>query len=555
MVYEIKITLIDVGVPVWRKVRIDQQATFYDLHELIQVIFDWTTSHLYDFKITDAEGNITDKVQITSTANNVFQSSDRTIYEDKAETLEDWFQVRTKYMSYTYDYGDNWNHQVEFIQEIEWTDNMMVPVCIDAYNYAPPEDSHFGEMEECHLIADDNGLLMEMINSNLKHYHPAENEKLSDNQLSKITLFPNVDDGTMIEELLHIADDDMEEGLHELAEQEEWELTLHQAKSFLQAKPWEKMQEQDIFALRDPFSGRYIFCSVLGHSHEQIGLAIYYGIEGFLLLLESFSGEPFSWEDMQQQHTLFLTFENREDLEKDDYELIRSHNTTFRGKKSWPSFTSFQPGYAPWVMEGEEVILIRLVMEETLAVMTELELGQVLPQLTEDEKILVRQITEDTSTYKSEITYIDELLHGDGEEVLALSEIEIKRLNKVSETLPLTMEFSIMSLDIPVQIREGDRPFFPLLVMAADADSGIIYYQDMMEVELHAYQAQKALLDTFVQMNGIPELIIVDPRTARFILPILDVQELDIEIEEKLDVLDFILEDMHEFMIDESEEP
>lgn len=569
MVFEFKITLLDVGAPVWRKVQIDKQASFYEFHELIQVAFGWTSSHLYDFKLSDKHGIFTDKVEISQkTAAFRQHPSDWTVYDEGEELLSDWFQKRTDYMCYTYDYGDDWQHHIEFIREIEPHEGILYPTCVAAENYAPPEDSRFDIIQgELDLIAKDNQSIVDTVNEQLKHLEPIlKEEELLLNPHSNVAFHPNLDDEAMISGLLNMFDEEeIEEGLAEMlekefeSEQQEWELTLKEAKSFLQAKPWEKMREQDIFALWDPFSRRYIFCSVLGDSKESYGVAAYYGIEGFLLLLESFSGEPFSWEDMQQQHSLLLTFEDRIDLEKDDYELIKSHQTTFRGRKSWPLFTSFQPGYAPWIMREEEITLIRLVMKETLAVIEEREQGQVLPQISQEEKILVRQIDEKETDnelfhYKSEVTLVEDLLHGEGEEELALSEIEIKRLNKQTEYLPFSIEFSMMPLYVPVQKNEGDRPFFPILVIAADTESGVIYYQEMIEANLDAYMAQKTLLDTFVQINGIPDLIITDPRTARFILPLLDVQELDIHIEEKLEVLDFILDDMYEFITGDSEE-
>ena len=49
MIYEFKVTLKDVGTLVWRVIQMDSNATFYDLHRVLQVVFDWDNYHLHSF--------------------------------------------------------------------------------------------------------------------------------------------------------------------------------------------------------------------------------------------------------------------------------------------------------------------------------------------------------------------------------------------------------------------------------------------------------------------------------------------------------------------------
>lgn len=56
MIFQFKIALLDVGVPVWRRVQVNSHSTFQELHEVIQVSFDWYDSHLHNFSIRKSNG-------------------------------------------------------------------------------------------------------------------------------------------------------------------------------------------------------------------------------------------------------------------------------------------------------------------------------------------------------------------------------------------------------------------------------------------------------------------------------------------------------------------
>lgn len=51
MIVQFKISLLDVGVPIWQKVQVYSRATFRELRKVIQVTFDRYDSHLHNFSI------------------------------------------------------------------------------------------------------------------------------------------------------------------------------------------------------------------------------------------------------------------------------------------------------------------------------------------------------------------------------------------------------------------------------------------------------------------------------------------------------------------------
>lgn len=100
--YICKIVIEDTHPPVWRRVLIPDKITFYDLHQIIQVIFQWEEEHLHDFRIPSENIVIEDQEGFDT-------------WEDsykEFETAIDPFFERYKWIRYTYDFGDDWRHKI-----------------------------------------------------------------------------------------------------------------------------------------------------------------------------------------------------------------------------------------------------------------------------------------------------------------------------------------------------------------------------------------------------------------------------------------------------------
>jgi len=106
--YQLKITIQGSKPLIWRRVIVPEHITFCDLDDVIEKIFGWTHSHLYEFIIKDWGMRITGAPLMEE--------------EDNAdECIDSWMHVGGEIM-YTYDFGDNWEHliKVEKIVEYEY---------------------------------------------------------------------------------------------------------------------------------------------------------------------------------------------------------------------------------------------------------------------------------------------------------------------------------------------------------------------------------------------------------------------------------------------------
>lgn len=99
--YILKIVMEDTHPPVWRRVIIPEMITFAELHEIIQILFGWSGSHLHDFRIPSQNVCIDGEEE----------SWDRYHYPEE-ETLVEQFLLDNKWIRYTYDFGDEWRHKI-----------------------------------------------------------------------------------------------------------------------------------------------------------------------------------------------------------------------------------------------------------------------------------------------------------------------------------------------------------------------------------------------------------------------------------------------------------
>ena len=126
--------------PCWREIVIAADATFEDFHQAIQSAFLWWYEHCYDFELT-SKGK---RLKVTGAQGGIDMMFSG-LHGGRGEEvradgllLSDVFP-RTRTAHYTYDYGDDWEHDVRLVETIEGcTDEL--PFCSAGEGDAPPED-------------------------------------------------------------------------------------------------------------------------------------------------------------------------------------------------------------------------------------------------------------------------------------------------------------------------------------------------------------------------------------------------------------------------------
>jgi hypothetical protein len=132
VVYQFKITLMGVKPKVWRRIQI-RDCFLADLHWHIQGAFGWTNSHLHDFDIGSDRYGIPSMLDMEEMPE--CKDSTKTLVSDLLPTDGKHFRFK-----YTYDLGDNWEHEVLFEGVVEPPKKTRLPICLEGERACPPED-------------------------------------------------------------------------------------------------------------------------------------------------------------------------------------------------------------------------------------------------------------------------------------------------------------------------------------------------------------------------------------------------------------------------------
>jgi hypothetical protein len=136
-IYQIKVGLRGAKPPIWRRLELAADTSLAGLHEIIQVAFGWENSHMHVFE----------------TAYGAFGIADRELGH-RAEgpvTLEQIAPAVGDKLEYTYDFGDNWTHEI-VVEKVLDRQPGAYPRCTGGRRAAPPDDCGglwgYGELVE-----------------------------------------------------------------------------------------------------------------------------------------------------------------------------------------------------------------------------------------------------------------------------------------------------------------------------------------------------------------------------------------------------------------------
>lgn len=141
-IQQIKVSLRGARPPIWRRLEVPGDISLARLHTLIQIAFGWDDSHLHVFETPYGDFGRSDPELGHRAASRV--------------TLEQVAPAAGDKLRYTYDLGDNWEHEILVEKILDRDASVTYPRCVGGRRAAPPEDCGgvWGYAELVEILAD-----------------------------------------------------------------------------------------------------------------------------------------------------------------------------------------------------------------------------------------------------------------------------------------------------------------------------------------------------------------------------------------------------------------
>ena len=140
-VLHLKIALRYIKPPIWRRVEVPDTLTFWDFHFVLQILFDWENSHLFEFR----QGRGTPSDFLTGSPPELPGDEDHMPewqLDPSEVTLDKILRHPKDKLTYVYDFGDYWEHEIVVEKIIPLAEGHLLPAvrCLAGKRAAPIED-------------------------------------------------------------------------------------------------------------------------------------------------------------------------------------------------------------------------------------------------------------------------------------------------------------------------------------------------------------------------------------------------------------------------------
>ena len=126
VIVQIKVKLLGVAKPpVWRRQQLRADTRLDHLHEILQAALGWENYHMHAFSFGDEEfGNPDPELGFS---------------DERQVTLGELIDLGARFR-YTYDFGDDWEHEITVEDLLDTDPDTHYPVLVAAKGACPPED-------------------------------------------------------------------------------------------------------------------------------------------------------------------------------------------------------------------------------------------------------------------------------------------------------------------------------------------------------------------------------------------------------------------------------
>ena len=289
---------------------------------------------------------------------------------------------------------------------------------------------------------------------------------------------------------------------------DEWKRLYQVAVKFRDTECWNWMSDIDIFGVENIDTHEIGYCCIVGNAGQMYGVSIYIGDEG----LKSYMGTLYQDAPIEDlgyiQNCITVYFQDRQNLSRQDLKLIKDLGLKFRGKNQWPQFRNYMPNYFPDSLSKSEVKYMTYALEQIIDVTLRCKTNEKFLRHEEDESIFCKVSKLVDKELVWEDRYIKPNLEDSFNEYQNVNEIALRKIkdNKPRKTGIWEVDF----FNAPVMVKDKGRPYYPLMFMIAEAESGVMLDMKMSsDFDNYIGEFRDYFIDLILKNRQIPEVIVV----------------------------------------------
>ncbi|MBN1848853.1 MAG: DUF1841 family protein [Deltaproteobacteria bacterium] len=149
--YQFKVTLLGIRPPIWRRIQVPENYSFWDLHVAIQDAMGWSDYHLHAFAIQNPKTGKKEEIGIPDD-----HWEGKRILPGWEQKIKRYFTLENNKALYSYDFSDDWQHEIKLEKIIPHKEGIRYPVCVTGKRACPPEDCGgiFGYEDLLEILSD-----------------------------------------------------------------------------------------------------------------------------------------------------------------------------------------------------------------------------------------------------------------------------------------------------------------------------------------------------------------------------------------------------------------
>ncbi len=337
-------------------------------------------------------------------------------------------------------------------------------------------------------------------------------------------------------------------------EKAQWQRLFALAEQLNRLDPWQWMSVADCFGVKLPDMPEPCFVTFGGESKAFRNIRFLMGWKAFYDLVTRMADpakQAASWLlEIRMNELLFV---NADLLFEHEQVFLETMRRAADGTYNTPVFRSIIPGYHPWLPDAQERDVMEIVLYQTFGLAMRVESDGLLLKQRFPRDILVRT-QDDHGVWQDSWMPVKDIKAEEAEVRIDSKRLQMLRANPMRPgRIQLDLVFT------PMTIRpDGQRPQTAYVLLAVDADSGLILAGDLFQATDGIPQMWSLvpgrLLEVFERLGGYPEVIeICCDRMANLLRPLGEFIPFKMVRRERLVMLEKAREHLSEYLMHREE--